>query len=273
VVPGQQDWVPAGVDISVPSIARVYDFLLGGGHNFAADREMGEQVERAMSGARQGARVNRAFLGRVVRFMMAQGIRQFLDIGSGIPTVSNVHEVAQRVDPRCRVVYVDRDPIAVAHSELMLADNEYAAVVKADIRDPESILTSAPVRDLLDLDQPIGLLMLLMLHWLPDEADPQGLLARYRAALASGSYLAITHGLADTNVDDLTDASEVFERDKRVDQLTLRSHAQITAMFGDFELVEPGLVGCAMWRPGGPADITDDADMNEVVYAGVGRKP
>lgn len=269
----QQDWVPAGVDISVPSVARMYDFLLGGGHNFAVDRETGEQAERVLPGIRQVARVNRAFLGRVVRFMMSKGIRQFLDIGSGIPTVSNVHEVAQRVDPACRVVYVDRDPIAIAHSELMLAQNDHAAVVRADMRDADYILSSPPVRRLLDLTEPLGLLMLLMVHWIPDESDPYGLLARYRQRLAGGSFLAITHITADNQGDELSEAAEIVERAKTPDQVTPRSYDQIVPMFGDFQIVEPGLVGCALWRPGGPGDIADRASINELIYAGVGRKP
>jgi hypothetical protein len=267
-----QDWVPPNVDVSVPSIARTYDFMLGGAHNFAVDREVGAQIEKAMPGLRQAARVNRAFLGRVVRFMVAQGIRQFLDIGSGIPTVGNVHEIAQRAAPDCRVVYVDRDPVAVAHSELMLAHNDRAAVVRADMRDPDAILASPAARRLLNLDEPVGVLMLLMLHWVPDESDPLGLMASYRDPLAVGSYLAITHVTGDNQGDGLTEATGVIERSKSVDQVTLRSRAEIRPMFGDFELIEPGLVGCAMWRPGGPADITDDPDMNALVYAAVGRK-
>lgn len=269
----QQEWIPAGVDISAPSVARVYDFLLGGGHNFAVDRETAERAERHMPGARLAARVNRAFLGRVVRFMMAQGIRQFLDIGSGIPTAGNVHEIAQRVDPDCRVVYVDRDPIAVAHSELMLTGNDHAAVVRADMRDPDSILASPPVRRLIDLGEPVGLLLLLIVHWIPDESDPLGLLSRYRYSLASGSFLALTHMTGDDQTDEVTEASGVLDGTRSPDRMTLRSYDEVMPMFGDFQIVQPGLVGCALWRPGGPADITDDARLNSMVYAGVGRKP
>lgn len=269
----QQDWVPPGVDTSVPSMARTYDFMLGGGHNFAVDRAVGDQIETLMPGLRQAARVNRAFLGRVVRFMVANGVRQFLDIGSGIPTVGNVHEIAQREDPECRVVYVDRDPIAVAHSELMLGSNDRAAIVQADMRDPESILNSDAARQLLDFDKPIGLLMLLMLHWVADEDDPHGLLERYRAPLAPGSYFALTHVTGDNQGKELDEATGVIQRSKSQDQVNLRSHAEILSMFGEFELVEPGLVGCALWRPGGPGDVADNPDMNMLVYAGVGRKP
>ncbi|MGW5721491.1 SAM-dependent methyltransferase [Amycolatopsis sp. NPDC003865] len=266
------EWVPPGVDISVPSMARTYDFMLGGGHNFAVDRAVGEQIERAMPGLRDAARVNRAFLGRAVRFMTANGIRQFLDIGSGIPTVANVHEVAQAQDPDCRVVYVDRDPVAVAHSELILAGNDHAAIVQADMRDPEKILESPQVRGLLDLEKPIGLLMLLMLHWVPDESGPLDLVGRYSSALVPGSFLAITHVTGDHQGENLEDATDVIKESRSPDQVTLRTHAQVTALFSGFEIVEPGLVGCGEWRPSGPADISAAAEMNMLVYAGIGRK-
>jgi hypothetical protein len=268
----KQHWVPLDVDISVPSMARTYDYMLGGAHNFAVDREVGAQIERAMPGLRAAARVNRSFLGRVVGFMVEQGVRQFLDIGSGIPTVANVHEVAQAADPECRVVYVDRDPVAVAHSELMLADNDRAEIVGADMRDPERILASPQVERLLDLDEPVGLLMILMLHWIPDESDPKGVVARYGNALARGSYLAITHATSDHHGENLDEATDAIKRSKSPDQITLRTHDQIANLFPGFDLVEPGLVGCGEWRPGGPEDIADAPDMNMLVYAGVGRK-
>ncbi|GAA0255171.1 SAM-dependent methyltransferase [Saccharothrix mutabilis subsp. mutabilis] len=268
-----RDWVPDSVDVSVPSMARTYDYMLGGAHNFAVDREVGQKIEQVMPGLRTAARVNRAFLKRVVRFMVDSGIRQFLDIGSGIPTVANVHEVAQLADPSCRVVYVDRDPIAVAHSELMLATNDRAAIVKADMRDPEHILDHPVTRSLIDFDQPVGLLFLLVLHWVPDESNPHALLARYRDALAPGSFLALTHVSADHQDSTLTAATDVIKRSNSPDQITERTHAQVTALFGDFDLVEPGLVGCGEWRPHGPGDISDRPNMNMLVYAGVAQKP
>ncbi|MEU4801681.1 SAM-dependent methyltransferase [Actinosynnema sp. NPDC023587] len=267
----RSDWVPHSVDVSVPSIARAYDFMLGGAHNFAVDREIALKIDRMMPGLRAGARVNRAFLGRAVRFMTDRGIRQFLDIGSGIPTVSNVHEVAQQVDPRCRVVYVDRDPIAVAHSELMLADNDRAAIVRADMRDVEGVLGSAQVRRLLDFTQPVGVLMLLMLHWIPDEWEPGALVARYRDALPDGSYLAASHVSADHVGQPMHTAAQMIKDSGSRDRMTVRRHAEVLALFDGFDLVEPGLVGCAEWRPGGPADISDVPDMNMLLYAGVGK--
>jgi hypothetical protein len=260
------------VDVSVPSAARLYDYLLGGAHNFAVDRQMGEKLVRLMPDVRIAARVNRAFLGRAVRFMVSQGVRQFLDIGSGIPTVANVHEVAHAVAPECRIVYVDRDPVAVAHSELLLAGDDRTAVVQADLRDPDGILNSGDVRRLLNFDEPIGLLMLLMLHWVPTEADPWGLLKHYREALPSGSYLAITH-LASDNEDERPEAAAARINQAGGDQVTARNRDEVAAMFGDFELVEPGLVGYAEWRPSGPGDISDDPAVNRTAYAGVARKP
>jgi SAM-dependent methyltransferase len=268
----QRNWVPESVDMSVPNMARTYDYLLGGAHNFAVDRELAVTVERVMPDARSAARVSRAFLARTVRFMVDQGIRQFLDVGSGIPTVANVHEVAQTEAPECRVVYVDKDPIAVAHSELMLVDNDRAIIVHADMRDPESILGHPETRGLLDFDQPIGLLMLMMLHWVPDDDDPWKLIARYRDALAPGSYLAITHVTADNQDDGVTEVTDLIKESRSADQLTERSHEQVLALFGDFELVEPGLVGCAAWRSTGPVDMSDTPEMNMVIYGGVAQK-
>ena len=269
----QGNWIPQSVDVSVPSMARTYDYLLGGAHNFAVDRELAAHVERAMPDARAVARVSRAFLQRCVRFMVDEGIRQFLDIGSGIPTVSNVHEVAQGMDPECRVVYVDKDPIAVAHSELLLLDNDRAAVVHADMRDPGAILGDPATRAVLDFDQPVGLLLLMMLHWLPDEADPWALMARYRDALAPGSYLAITHVTGDNLKPGVDEVTDLIKESRSADQLTERTHEQVLELFGDFELVEPGLVGCAAWRSTGPVDVSDTPETNRVIYGGVARKP
>ncbi|WP_460402465.1 SAM-dependent methyltransferase [Actinophytocola sediminis] len=259
------------VDTTAPSGARTYDFLLGGSHNFAADREMADKVERAVPGIRDAARLNRAFLARAVRFMVGSGVRQFLDIGSGIPTVGNVHEIAQQADPRCRVVYVDIDPIAVAHSELMLVDNERATIVQADMRAPESVLAER-TRQLLNFDEPVGLLFLLVLHWVPDEADLPALVARYREALAPGSYLAITHMTDDLQRDKIGAVAGIVASSRGDGQVFPRTRAEIGTMFGDLELVEPGLVPTGTWRPGGAGDITDDPEMNELSFAGVAAK-
>ncbi|SMD25390.1 SAM-dependent methyltransferase [Kibdelosporangium aridum] len=267
----RSEWIPPNVDETQPSGARTYDFLLGGAHNFEVDRVMAEKVKQAVPGIQEAARINRAFLGRAVRFMISQGVRQFLDVGSGIPTVGNVHEVAQHADPECRVVYVDRERVAVAHSELMLAANDRADIVHADFRDPDSILNSSQVRRLLNFDEPIGLLFLLVLHWVPD--DSIGLLARYRDAAPSGSYLAITHMTADAQQDKISDVAGIVNRSRADGNVFPRAYEEIAAMFGDFELIEPGLVATGNWRPAGPGDLAKDAEMNQLSYAGIARKP
>ncbi|HET6704518.1 SAM-dependent methyltransferase [Amycolatopsis sp.] len=268
----EEEWVPPGIDTTKPSSSRTYDYLLGGAHNFQADRDAADQAEKIMPGIRDVARLNRAFLGRVVRTLMSLGIRQFLDIGSGIPTVGNVHQIAGEIDPRCRVVYVDRDPIAVAHSKMLLRASENATIAHADFTDPDGILTHPEVRRLLDFDTPIGLLAVAMLHWIPDADDPHALLARYRDHLAPGSYLAISHLVSDRDSDRINSAVGTFNQARGHDQATTRSYKEVETMFGDFELIEPGLAGCALWRPGGPGDISDDPYTNTQLYGGVARK-
>jgi hypothetical protein len=267
-----KSWVPDEVDTSVPSMARAYDFLLGGAHNFAVDRMVAEQAEKLMPGAAKIARLNRAFLGRAVRYLLDNGTKQFLDVGSGIPTVGNVHEVAQQIDPGARVLYVDKDPIAVAHSELMLAANDNAAVLRADMRDPDSIIGSSEARRLLNFDEPIALLMVMMVHWVPDADDPWSLISRYRDALPSGSYLALSHVTADQRKDQIADAKDMIQESRSTDQLTPRSHSQVVRLFSGFDLIEPGVVGCGLWHPNGPGDIADNHELNAHVYAGVGKK-
>ncbi|WP_206788397.1 SAM-dependent methyltransferase [Amycolatopsis sp. MtRt-6] len=268
----EEEWVPPGIDTTKPSSSRTYDYLLGGAHNFQADRDAAEQAEKIMPGIRDVARLNRAFLGRVVRTLMGLGIRQFLDIGSGIPTVGNVHQIAGEIDPRCRVVYVDRDPIAVAHSKMLLRASENATIAHADFTDPDGILAHPEVRRLLDFDAPVGLLTIAMLHWIPDADDPHALLARYRDHVAPGSYLAISHLVSDQDSDRINSAVGTFNQARGHDQATTRSYKEVETMFGDFELIEPGLVGCALWRPGGPGDISDDPYTNTQLYGGVARK-
>ncbi len=263
-------WVPHDVDKIVPSAARVYDYWLGGAHNFAIDREMANKVEQAVPGARDAVRINRSFLRRVVLFMVDSGIRQFLDIGSGIPTVGNVHEIAQRADRECRIVYVDTEAVAVAHSELLLEGNDRATAIQANLHDVEEILDHPEIKRLLDFDQPIGLLMLSLVHFLPDSGDPLGIVARYRDRLVTGSYLALSHVTADGDPAGLTEALQYYQNTP--EPLYLRSHKEVLRLFAGFELVEPGLVGCAFWRPSGPGDTSDSAEMNTVYYGGVGRK-
>jgi hypothetical protein len=261
-----------GIDTSVPNIARVYDFFLGGSHNFPADRQLAAMIEQNMPHIADAARVNRAFLRRAVLYMMDHGIRQFLDIGSGIPTVGNVHEIAQSADPECRVVYVDKEPVAVAHGRILLRGNGKAGTIRADIRDPEEILGRPECKQLLDFTQPIGLITLLVWHFVPDYDDPAGLLARYRAALAPGSILALTHFTLDDSSEGLRQAlAEVNNRGR--EQMFPRTHEQVSAMFTGFELADPGLVVSPAWRPQGPGDFSDSPGSNALSYAGVAHVP
>lgn len=263
------DRVPPEVDPNVPSPARVYDYWLDGDHNFRVDRELGEQIARIMPGIRDAARINRAFLRRAATFLAESGVRQFLDIGSGIPTVGNLHEIVRRIDPSCRVVYVDRDPVAVAHSRSLLRENPDTIVVQADLRDDGEIVDRAA--ELLDFDAPIGLFMLALLHFVPDSADPAGIVARYRDRVVSGSYLALSHVAADAGTPELSEALVAYRSTQT--EAFPRTHAEVSRFFAGFELVEPGLVGCAMWRPAGVGDISDSPEINQFPYGGVGRKP
>jgi hypothetical protein len=262
-------WVPQGVDEEIPSAARLYDYLLGGAHNFATDRALAEKFLAALPGARDVARLNRAFLRRSVVFMAQQGIRQFLDIGSGIPTVGNVHEIAQAADPQARVVYVDYESVAVAHSQLLLEGNDNATVVQADLLEPEVILEHPETRRLLDFDEPVGLIMAGVFHFVPLDRDAPAIIARYRDALASGAYLALSHFTADISPEEMAGAIEVMRRSS--DPIHTRTHAEITELFTGFDLVEPGIVGTALWRPDRPERAADEPGSSQI-YAGVGRK-
>ncbi|MFI9006116.1 SAM-dependent methyltransferase [Actinosynnema sp. NPDC053489] len=263
-------WVPDEVDIDSPSVARVYDYLLGGGHNFASDRELARRLVEAQPNVREIARQNRAFLRRAVVFLLEAGVRQFLDLGSGIPTVGNVHEIAQAAAPGTRVVYVDYEPVAVAHSRLLLQDNPDAVMVSADITRASDVLDAPATRRMLDFDQPIGLLAVTIGHYIPHAADPVGLFARYRDALAPGSHLALTH---------LTDDFSAVHGDRIVstmkttrDNVFPRGRAEVLELFTGFELVEPGLVTTSLWRPDKGVHEVRDAEQ-DALYAGVGRLP
>jgi S-adenosyl methyltransferase len=272
VVKGNRIELSDQIDINIPNVARAYDFLLGGAHNFAADRKLAAMAETNMPHLRDAVRLNRTFLRRAVHFMIGLGIRQFLDLGSGIPTVGNVHEIAQAAEPECRVVYVDKNPMAVAHSRLLLEGNEKATAIQADIRDPDDILGRAETRELLNFDEPLGLLTLLVWHFVADPDDPMGLLVRYRDALVPGSYLALSHTATDHEATGLRNVVAELHRHGE-DGTTPRPYKQIVAMFDGFELVEPGVVGCASWRPDGPGDFSELVEANRFICAGVGRKP
>ncbi|GAA1967680.1 SAM-dependent methyltransferase [Catenulispora subtropica] len=263
-----EEWVPAEVDVNRPSIARIYDYHLGGTHNFPADREAAAQVVASMPELPAVLRVNRDFLGRCVQYLADQGIRYFLDLGSGIPTNGNVHEIAQAVDPSARVVYVDNDPTAVIHARKLLAGNDRVAVLNADLREPKAILDDPEVKRLLllDLDEPIAILMSAVLHFVPDDTEAEALVAAYRDAMPPGSFLAISHG-ADTSEDAERIDTAVQTYTRAVAPLKLRTKQQVGAFLTGLEIVEPGVVHCSEWRQAAP----EGQQLPQI--CGVGRKP
>jgi len=250
-------------------MARSYDYWLGGSHNFAVDREYARQVMSALPGVRLIAQANRSFMHRALRYLLDQGVRQFLDLGSGIPTLGNVHEVAQRVDPESKVVYVDIDPIAVAHSRQILADSPGGVAIQADLADTERVLNDPLVTETLDFSQPIGLLMVSVLHVVPDSNDPFGAVERYRDAMVPGSHVVITHGTDDQRADEMHAARELSH--KTATPGSLRSHGEIEGFFSGYELIDPGLVWVTQWRPEPPDELGHPTELT--FYAGVGRKP
>jgi hypothetical protein len=263
-------WVPPRVDMDMPHPARMHDYWLGGGHNFAADRELAEKIMQLMPGIEDVSRLNQAFLRRAALFMVDSGIRQFLDIGSGIPTVGNLHEIVQQAAPDVRVVYVDHDPVAVAHGSLMLDGVEGTAMIEADVRNIDDILLAEPCQRLLDDTRPIGLLA-PMLHFVPDGWGPACIVAGYRDRLPSGSWLALLHATWDSGTPGLFEAVEAYRGNSY--PVFPRPYEEVLAMCEGFELVEPGLVGFAEWRPDGPEDRSSHPGVNSVMYAAVGRKP
>jgi SAM-dependent methyltransferase len=268
---GEPDWVPPEVDTARANVARVYDYWLGGSHNFLTDQDLGRAIAAVEPNTKAMARANRAFLGRAVRFLADAGIRQFLDIGSGIPTEGNVHEVAQLAAPGARVVYADIDPVAVAHSNALLAGNQNAAIIEADLREPEKILTHQTVRRLIDLGQPTGLLLVSVLHFIADADDPWRIVATLRDALAPGSYLVLCHGTDDGKPAVAHAAEKVYNRSVTTD-LHIRPRPEILRFFQGFDLIDPGLVPIPQWRPSSPAGIPADPGRFWGGLVGVGRR-
>ncbi len=263
-------WAPQHIDLDKPNAARVYDYYLGGACNFEQDRAFAEKFLEIVPGVDKSFRANREFLRRAVRFCVEAGIRQFLDIGSGIPTVGNVHEIAQEMAPECRIVYVDNEPIAVAHSEAMLDGNDNVSVLQADLGDPGTILSSQSVKRLLDFDQPMALLMVAVLHFVPESADPRSAITHYLRPMAAGSYFVVSHGTTE-GLDDVPPGSE-HHYDQTTTPFISRTRQQIMDLMGGTELVEPGLVWVPEWRPDHPEDVGDHLERIGIMGA-VGRKP
>jgi hypothetical protein len=254
------------IDTTVPHIARIYDFWLGGKDNFEADREAGRRAAEASPGTYEGVRGNRAFLARSVRYLAGEcGITQFLDIGTGIPSANNTHEVAHAVAPGSRVVYVDNDPIVLAHARALLTgvDGE-TAYLDADIRDTATVVEAAA--RILDVSRPVGVMMIAVLHCLTDEDDPWAVVSKVLAAMPAGSYLALTHPASD-----FPPAGAAMARLNQMmpQKITFRPREQVLTFFDGLELVEPGLVRVPEWRPDSPADTANPA----TVWGGVARKP
>ncbi|MBO0840931.1 MAG: SAM-dependent methyltransferase [Sciscionella sp.] len=267
---------PDGVDINKPAAARIYDYYLGGAHNFKADREFAEQVISVIPFVRNIARVNRSFLRRTVTWLAKQGVDQFLDIGSGIPTVGNVHEIAQRINPDARTVYVDYEHVAVAHSRMILDEQdphrERTDIVQADLRDPAAVLDSPITARLLDFDRPIAVMIVAVIQFIGDADRPGELLAQYRDRLTSGSYLTLSNLSSDEVPPEWKAAGDkVVELYKHTtNPLFLRTREEFTAFFTGFELVEPGVVWEPQWRPDEPVPADPSRSM---CLGGVGRKP
>jgi SAM-dependent methyltransferase len=266
----QPGWVPPGVDTGKANIARVYDWWLGGDHNFRADQDAARAMIAVEPNARAIARANRAFLGRAVRFLAARaGVRQFLDIGSGIPTQDNVHQVAQEAAPGTRVLYADADDVVVAHSRLILDGNDDAAVIQADLRDPASILGDPETQLLIDFSQPVAVLLVAVLHCIDDADNPEQLVAALRDALPPGSYLVISHACSDA-IPDLVSALETAYKSKVAAQGRTRTTAEIARFFDGFTLIDPGLVWLPQWRPDRPEDVPEHPE-HYWFRAGVGQ--
>lgn len=273
---GENDAPRSRIDPTKPSIARVYDFFLGGKDNFAIDRQVGEETLKIAPDAPAAGRANRAFLRRVVHYLAAEaGIRQFIDIGSGLPTQGNVHEIAQRAAPDSRVVYIDNDPIVLVHGRALLATNGSTTVIEADIRDPDSILNHPELRALIDFDQPVAILLFAILHHINDHEGPGDIAARLRDALPSGSYFALSHfqnpgpSMPEVSAQAAT-AEKLFN--EHLGTGRWRSREEILAYFGDLEILEPGLVPLAEWRPE-PDEFVERGITYHTFVGAVARKP
>jgi hypothetical protein len=247
---------PPGIDITRPNVARVYNFGIGGKDHYAVDRAMAEAILQVEPNAWAEVRAHRAFLGRVVRYMVSEaGIRQFIDVGSGLPAAENTHEVAQLIDPAARVVYVDNDPVVIVHAKALIGETKTTRIVEGDARKPAAILGDPLVRNFIDFSQPVGVLMLSILHHLADDEDPGATARTFRNAVAPGSYLALSHfcnpGAANPRESEIAVESErLFTQNFGTGRW--RTPEEITAFFGDFRLVSPGLVPLALWRPDTP---------------------
>jgi hypothetical protein len=264
--PMAADWPGSAVDTSTAHPARVYDYWIGGKDNFPADRAVGDGMAATAPEIPDMARANRAFLGRAVKFLSEQGIRQFLDVGTGLPAAGNTHEVAQALAPDSNVVYVDNDPLVTVHGRALLAGNARTTVFQADLREPDGILGHADVTKLIDFSEPVGILLVAVLHFIPDEDEPFAIVERFKSVAAPGSHLVISHAAEDIKALKTDDMRTVYQN---TSSGALRTREQVEGFFDGFPLVEPGLVQVPLWRPDGevPADLS-----KFWIYGGVGMK-
>lgn len=257
------------IDTTTPHPARMYDALLGGRDNYRVDQDAIRQMLKTAPEARDSARANRAFLQRAVRFLAGEaGIRQIIDIGTGIPTAGNVHQVAGEVAPDTRVVYVDNDPIVHVHANALLTGTGTTSIVLADLREPEIILGHPKTRALIDFRRPVGLLLVAILHFITEAENPAGIVATLRDALPDGSYLVLSHATGDLRPDAAQSAADVY--DGATSSVTLRNKEQVEALFNGWELIDPGVVQVPLWWPEGGKPRARELGK-AWVYGGVGR--
>jgi hypothetical protein len=272
----ETEQVPPGVDPTRASPARLYDYFLGGTTNFPVDREAADKLVVAAPDLIDAVWANRGFHGRAAVWLAEQGIRQFIDIGSGLPTQNNTHEAVHKVAPEARVVYVDNDPMVAAHADALLEEDGTTAVITADLRDPDTLLAHPALTGLIDFAEPTGVLMTSVIHFVPDELDPWGLVARYVAAVAPGSYLALSHATFD-NMPPLAVQASVDTYAKSSDPVYLRPRAQVERFFEGLELTapytgaDPAVTYVGVWGAEDPAAA--DSDGSRGFYCGVARRP
>jgi SAM-dependent methyltransferase len=260
------------IDASVPNAARVYDYFLGGKDNFSADRALAQKILGVLPDTAVVCRENRQFLQRAVRFLAAEaGIRQFLDVGTGLPTMGNVHEIAQEAAPGARVAYVDYDPVVLSHARALLAKGQDVVAVEGDLRSPQAILADERVRQLIDFGQPVAVLVVAVLHFVSDADRPYDAVRTLVDALAPGSYLVVTHSTPDDVADDVTEAmKDVYSNASA--QVAPRKFEDVARFFDGLELIEPGLVNVTLWRPARGSLQPPRPAGRSLIYGGVARK-
>ncbi|MFI6595768.1 SAM-dependent methyltransferase [Nonomuraea sp. NPDC050536] len=245
----EDERAPAGIDPTVPSVARMYDYYLGGKDNFASDREAAQKIIELVPSITDIAKDNREFLIRVVRTLAANGIRQFVDIGTGLPTQQNVHQVALDAAPDARIVYVDKDPIVLVHARALLMDNPRTIVINADMRDPKGIVEHPELRSHIDFSRPVAMLLFAILHFVPDQDEAASIVTALRGPLASGSYLALSHSYAGSLTQDTIQRGQSVYRTATPGSITPRTQDQVGSLFAGLTMEPPGVVPVQAWRP------------------------